>query len=55
MYYFLDNIITDLHNSIHFTTGLNHLHNSSVWFGSAKKLEVQFSSGLAKIPGSIIS
>ena len=30
IYYFLCKLITDLHNSIHFFTGLNHMHKSSV-------------------------
>ena len=30
MYYFLCKLITDLQNSIHFITGLNHMHRSSV-------------------------
>ena len=30
MYYFLCKLITDLHNSIHVITGLNHMHKSSV-------------------------
>ena len=30
MYYFLCKLLTDLHNSIHFITGLNHMHKSSV-------------------------
>ena len=33
MYYFLCKFITDLHNSIHFITGLNDMHKSSVRFG----------------------
>ena len=33
MYYFLSKLITDLHDSIHFITGLNHMHKSSVWLG----------------------
>ena len=32
MYYFLCKLITDLHNSIHFITGLTHMHKSSVRF-----------------------
>ena len=38
MYYFICKLITDLHNSIHFITGLNHMLKSSVRFGSAKKV-----------------
>ena len=53
MYYFLCKLITDLHNSIHFITGLSHMHKNLVRFG--KKSEVQFGSGLAKIPGSVVS
>ena len=40
MYYFLCKLITDLHNSIHFITGLTHMHKNSVRFGK-KKSEVR--------------
>ena len=33
MYYFLCKLITDLHNSIHFITGLTHMYKGSVRFG----------------------
>ena len=36
MYYFLCKLITDLHNSIHFITGLTHMHKSSVRFNKKK-------------------
>ena len=37
MYYFLYKLITDLHNSINFITGLNHMHKSSVRFGKKNR------------------
>ena len=52
MYNFLCQLITDLQNSIHFITGLNHMHKGSVL---QKKSEVRFGSGSAKIPGSVVS
>ena len=39
MYHFLCKLITDLHNSIHFITGLNHMHKSSVRFGFSRFLK----------------
>ena len=45
MYYFLCKLVTHLQNSIHFITELNHVHKSSVWFGSIKKSEVRFGFG----------
>ena len=52
MYYFLCTLITDLHNSIHFITGLTHMHKSSVRFGKKNR---RFGSGSGKIPGSVVS
>ena len=50
--YFLYKLITDLHSSIHFVTGLNHMHKVSV---RQKKSEVRFGSRFAKIPNSVVS
>ena len=42
MYHFLCKLITDLHNSINFITGLTLMHKSSV---QQKKSEVRFGLG----------
>ena len=59
MYYFLWKLVTDLHNSIHFITGLNHVHKGSIRLGSAKKIggSVWFgfckNSWFGRFPGAI--
>ena len=51
MYYFLCKLITDLQNSIHFITGLNHMHRSSV---RQKKSYVRFRFGKNSLFGRIL-